>query len=134
MNSSLIIALVFILILIIGVAVLIAFNVRLSQTRIDPKTCPSSNGEFGVTGGHSYRNASGTAIIAKCGPNQTSLCQTTAQTIGDAIVYCNTYVNVCDAFVYSVATKQVAIVDTNATYVADSTYDVFKRQYATIQI
>lgn len=135
MNSTTVIIGVIAIILAIGVILLIALNVRLSQTRINPGNCPSNEGEFGVTGGYSYRNSSSeTAILSKCGPNNSDPCQASALTIAAAIAYCNTYVNICDAFVYSVAAKQVAIVDTTATYTPDTTYDLFKRQYATLQL
>jgi hypothetical protein len=120
---------IFIIILVVMIILLIGTNVELAQTLIEPGNCPRTRGDFGVLGAKSYQSNGALASINKCGASGVEICQATANTIGEAITYCNTYVNVCDAFVYSVVAKSVIIVDPTATLSNDVTYDLFQRQY-----
>lgn len=130
MNVTLIILAVVCGILVIGIIYMISVNVKLSQSRIDPINCPVIKGDFGVYGAKSYQTGNGaTAVLHKCGTSGTDACEAQANNISDAITYCNTYVNYCDAFVFSVTTKRMAIVDTTLQLVSDATYDLYTRQY-----
>jgi hypothetical protein len=129
MDFAVVILIIAVIFLITGSVVLIWMNVRLTENRIDPSQCPQTEGNFGVYGGKSYQSSGSLASINTCGANGTDVCQSQANSIKDAITYCNTNINICDAFVYSVPNKQVTIVDKKATLSTDNNYDLFTRQY-----
>ena len=99
--------------------------------KIDPKKCPKVKGNYGVIGQSSLQLSNGNlADKSLCGVNGSELCQATAKDIGEAIIYCETYSNICNAFVYSIQTQTVTIVDERSGILSSNTsYDLYQKQF-----
>lgn len=110
--------------------VMIFFNVRLTQERIDPKECPSTRGTYGITPKVSYKRGNNLAILQKCGKGDEN-CATTARSPSEVIDYCNSLAHLCDAVVWSSGTSLAYIVDTTATKTDDPSFDLFEPQIFT---
>jgi hypothetical protein len=129
MNALTVIAIIYSIIITILVGILIYLYTTSSTGKISPKLCPHVTGTFGVNPSHSYQKTGGVlAIKSTCGVGLTLPCQATAQTLSDAIAYCNTYINICNAFIYSQTSGQVTIVDETQTSTVDNNYDLYERQ------
>lgn len=135
MDTIIVVLGIFCVVLIIGIVILIAMNVNLSMGRINPANCPSALGEFNIIPNSSYVLTDGSiAILNKCGLSGFEPCQTNADNIGRAIEYCNSNITNCNTFIYSISTRQVAIIDTatEPTLVSNPNQDVFIRQNSII--
>ena len=131
MNTTILIISIYAGIITIIAIVFIGLYTYIQSSKIDPKNCPQVKGNYGVTGQSAFQLSNGNlADKSLCGNNGTELCQATARNIGEAIIYCETYSNICNSFVYSILTQTVTIVDEQTgTLTSNNSYDLYQKQF-----
>jgi len=125
MEATLIFAIVGVILVGIIIA-LIAYTVVIRTTRINPKSCPATGGDFAV-----QPTKSGTSLKT-CGSSGTSPCVFNQQnSLEAAITTCNG-VPGCSAFTYYPAGKAMHIIDSSQPLVTATGVDTYIRQIPVI--
>lgn len=117
---------VVIVVLALLVIVLLIWNGLLIVRRIDPSTCPTVGGLFGV-----QTNMQGT-VMNRCGATKLDPCVFTVADLTGAISQCNALIDVCDTFTYTHGTRAMAVVDPT-TVTGEGTEELYTRQYPKTQ-
>lgn len=121
-------SIILIIVLFLIIFWLIVQNVKLQQELIDPKKCPSIKGEFGVTAKKAFFDGASIATLKTCGVSSNETCFKAVNNVDEAMSYCNSYSNICNAFIYEAENKNVYIVDATKILGDYGTGDLFIRQ------
>jgi len=125
------------IILVIALVAVFIYNINLETSMIDPKNCPLSSGDFGLT----PRKTGTTLEICTSGvttntsaPLNTTSSSCTFVNVPDLLTatnLCNAYKE-CSSFSYSANTNTMMILDPNKPLIDNDDTDVYNRQVPTI--